>query len=133
MMLHPVLMTLALLNLAIALLGRAAPLAAVPWRPFAFVAATILAGLALERLVAGVSAARRFRDLRPLIFPLLHLGRDIAWVAAIALWLTRRALGRPASPAHSMRARETTIPRDECGATLQGATESSQPVVAPSD
>jgi cellulose synthase/poly-beta-1,6-N-acetylglucosamine synthase-like glycosyltransferase len=133
MMSHPVFMAIAMLNLAIAAFARAMPMAGVAWRPFVLVAATLVAGLALERLAAGVSAARRFRDPGPLIFPLLHLSRDVAWAAAIAMWLTRRALGRRSNPAHSMRPRESTILRDERSAALQTATESARPATAPSE
>lgn len=133
MMSHPVLMAIAILNLAIALLARVAPMAGLAWRPFALVAATLVAGLALERLAAGISAARRFRDPTPLIFPFLHLSRDLAWVAAIARWLARRAFGRRSSPAHSMRPRATAILRDERSTALPTATESARPVTAPSE
>jgi hypothetical protein len=124
MMSHPLLMAIAILNLAIALFARAAPAAGLAWRPFVIVAAALVAGLALERLAAGISAARRFRDPTPLIFPLLHLGRDVAWAAAIGMWLTRRAFGRRSSPAHSMRPRPNTIHRDERSTALQPAAES---------
>jgi cellulose synthase/poly-beta-1,6-N-acetylglucosamine synthase-like glycosyltransferase len=133
MMSHPVLMAIAILNLAIALFARVTPMAGLPWRPFVLVAATLVAGLALERLAAGVSAARRFRDPRPLIFPLLHLSRDVAWAAAIAVWLTRRVLGRGSNPAHSMHPRANTILRDEPSAAVQTATEPVRPVIAPSE
>ena len=65
----------------------------------------LVAGLALERLAAGISAARRFRTLTPLVFPLLHLGRDLAWVAAIAMWLARRVV-RPAVESRAQHAAE---------------------------
>src|SRR6185503_9928343 len=113
MMSHPVLMAIAILNLAIALLARTTSIPGLAWRPFAIVAIALVAGLGLERLAAGISAARRFRDPTPLIFPLLHLGRDAAWAAAIAMWLTRRAFGRRSSPAHSMRPREIASRRDD--------------------
>jgi hypothetical protein len=111
MMSHPVLMAIAMLNLAIAVVARMTPTAGLSWRPFALIAATIVAGLALERLAAGISAARRFRDPTPLVFPLLHLSRDAAWVAAIAMWLVRRSVSRAASPAHSMRPRSAPAVR----------------------
>jgi hypothetical protein len=102
MMSHPLLMTLAIANLLIAL---AAALAHGPWRPFAMAAATLVTGLALERLAAGISAARRFRTATPLIFPVLHLARDVAWSAAIAMWAARRIVRCRPHPAHSMRPR----------------------------
>ena len=113
MMSHPVLMAIAILNLAIALLARTTSIPGLAWRPFAIVAIALVAGLALERLAAGISAARRFRDPTPLIFPLLHLGRDAAWAAAIAMWLARRIFGRRSHPAHSMRPREIANRRDD--------------------
>ena len=109
MMSHPVLMAIAILNLAIALFARVTPMAGLAWRPFALVAVTLVAGLALERLAAGISAARRFRDPTPLVFPLLHLSRDVVWVAAMAMWLARRVCRRQSSPAHSMRPRTSTL------------------------
>ena len=110
MMLHPVLMAIAVAGLV----GSAvAGLTDGPWRPMALGAATLLAALALERLVAGIVAARRFRTLTPLVFPLLHFGRDLAWVAAIAMWSARRVCRRPSMPGHSMRSR--TRSRTACG------------------
>ena len=106
MMSHPALMAIAILNMMIALFARVMPMAGLAWRPFAIVAIALVAGLALERLAAGITAARRFRDPTPLVFPLLHLGRDVVWVAAIGMWLTRRVFGRRSHPAHSMRPRE---------------------------
>jgi glycosyltransferase involved in cell wall biosynthesis len=108
MMMHPLVMAIAMAGFVSAALAAAA---GGPWRSLALGAATMLAGLALERLAAGVSAARRFRDLTPLIFPFLHLGRDLAWVAAIAVWSARRFGGRPSMPCHSMRARAKSTPQ----------------------
>jgi hypothetical protein len=119
MMAHPILMTISLLSLTVGLAGRAAPAAGLAWPPLALVGATVFVGLFLERLAAGVSAARRFRDLRPLIFPLLHLGRDLAWVAAIAVWLGRRACRQQSNPAHSMHPRGAVILTGQPNAALQ--------------
>src|SRR6185295_17608834 len=69
--------------------------------------------LSVERLMAGIAAARRFRNPTPLIFPLLHFGRDLAWVVAIGMWLARQLGSRPSKPAHSMRPRTSAVPRDE--------------------
>jgi hypothetical protein len=110
MMLHPLVMAIAVAGLASAAL---AAMADGPWRPLALGAATLLVGLALERLAAGVRAARRFRDPTPLVFPLLHLGRDLAWVAAIAMWSARRLGRRPMKPSHSMRPRTHVIAGSE--------------------
>jgi succinoglycan biosynthesis protein ExoA len=106
MMSHPLLMALAIANFLIALV---AALAHGPWRPFAIGAAALVTGLALERLAAGISAARRFRTATPLVFPVLHLARDVAWSAAIAMWVARRAVRCRPHPAHSMRPR-TSVP-----------------------
>lgn len=66
------------------------------------VALGLLGALAVERLWAGVAAARRFHTAVPLVFPVLHFARDLAWVAAIGVWLFRRAIGRASRPADSM-------------------------------
>ena len=66
----------------------------------------ILAALLLERTLAGVQAASRFRDVAGLLFPIAHLLRDVAWATALVRWLGRRLIGRPARPEHSMVARE---------------------------
>jgi glycosyltransferase involved in cell wall biosynthesis len=75
------------------------------WKPAALVAALLVSSLVLERTFAGVRAARRFGDRGALAFPIVHLARDAAWLAAIVVWVTRRLLGRPARPAHSMAPR----------------------------
>ena len=105
MMAHPLLMMAAVGGLAGALV-----LAIVggPWRLVASGALALIAVLAVERLAAGIAACRRFRDPAALLFPILHLGRDLAWVAAIAMWSARRLFGRPSKPSHSMRARTRT-------------------------
>jgi hypothetical protein len=69
------------------------------------VAAALVGVLILERSLAGVRAALRFRDTAPLTFPFFHLARDAAWVSAMAVCATRRLPGRPARPHHSMRPR----------------------------
>jgi hypothetical protein len=107
MMSHPVVMAVALTTFAIAALAAVVD---GPWRSIAIGAASLVGGLALERLVAGVSAAWRFRTLTPLIFPALHLARDLAWVAAIVMWTVRRMSGRRSTPAHSMRPRPEIAP-----------------------
>jgi hypothetical protein len=109
MMSHPVLMALAVAGLAAAAVMAitAGPSGAVAWG-----SGVLLAGLIIERCAAGIAAARRFRTLTPLVFPALHLVRDLAWVAAIAMWLARRLGGRPSKPAHSMRPRAVTVAHD---------------------
>jgi glycosyltransferase involved in cell wall biosynthesis len=108
MMLHPILMAIAVAALMGAVLAAAS---GDSWRPLAFGGAALVASLALERLAAGIRAASQFRDPTPLVFPLLHLGRDLAWVAAIAMWVARRLGGRAMKPSHSMRPRAISAPR----------------------
>jgi hypothetical protein len=108
MMLHPLVMAVAVACLVGSV---AAALAGGPWRIPAIAAALLLAALTLERLASGLMAARRFRTLTPLMFPILHLGRDLAWMAAIAMWSARAVCGRPSMPCHSMRSRTaSTLP-----------------------
>jgi glycosyltransferase involved in cell wall biosynthesis len=106
MMWHPIVFALGLAFLALAVIVAAAGL---PWQPLAAGGALVVAALFVERLAAGIRAARRFVDATALVFPLLHLARDGAWVAAIAIWLARFAAGTPRQPSHSMR------PRPESG------------------
>lgn len=109
MMSHPVLMSIAVAGLALA-----AAMAAIggPWRVVAAGAAAVIAALAIERGAAGIAASRRFGTLTPLVFPALHLARDLAWVTAIAMWLARRLCGRPSKPSHSMRPRAASAPQE---------------------
>jgi hypothetical protein len=119
MMAHPLVMITALAALA------ASSVAAViggPWRPLAVIGVTLLAGLTAERLAAGIKAARRFADPTPLAFPLLHLGRDMVWVAAIVTWSARRLARRPFKPSDSMRPRPAAVPVLE---TIGDASEGS--------
>jgi succinoglycan biosynthesis protein ExoA len=106
MMWHPLALSLGLAFLILAVLAAAA---GASWPPFAVAGAIVTAALFVERLSAGVRAARRFGDRTALVFPLLHLARDGAWIAAIVTWLARFAAGRPGRPSHSMR------PRPESG------------------
>ena len=84
-------------------------LVAPPWS--AMFALALLALLAADRAIASIRALRRFGDPAALLFVPLHLARDIAWVAAIGMWLSRRLLFRAPSPLHSMRSRESHPPR----------------------
>jgi hypothetical protein len=102
MMAHPLMMGGALLSVACALVS---PLIGLSPRAFFVAAAVLIGALAVERLVAGASAVRRFKHWTPLVFPLLHLGRDLVWVFAILMWIARRVTGRPSRPRHSMRPR----------------------------
>jgi cellulose synthase/poly-beta-1,6-N-acetylglucosamine synthase-like glycosyltransferase len=102
MMAHAPLMAAALASCAASLLLGAAGL---PWRQAAALAGIIVAGLALERLAAGVRAAVRHRDAAGLLFVPLHLLRDAAWALAIAAWAARRLAGRGRHPSQSMGTR----------------------------
>jgi len=97
-----------LLALVLGLAAVMAASAGQPWVGLAAAATLILGGLALDRLVAGARAARRHHDPAGLLFPLIHLLRDLAWCAAIAAWTVRRALGRRPTPAASMRRDQRT-------------------------
>ena len=66
----------------------------------------VLLVLAFERIVAGVAAWRTFGDPAGLAFPVVHLARDAAWLAAIAVWTVRRMSACPCEPAHSMSGRK---------------------------
>ena len=99
MILHAAATALALASLALAALclalgaGAALPLG---------LGSLILVLLALERSFAGLRATVRSGDPAGLLFPVAHGLRDVAWVAALALWLGRRASGRARRPGHSM-------------------------------
>jgi succinoglycan biosynthesis protein ExoA len=102
MMVHPIAfgsaVALALAALALWAAGRA-------WTPVAGASALLIAGLFVERAWAGVRAARRYADRAALLFPVVHLARDAAWLTAIGVWLARRLSRRRAAPSHSMSPR----------------------------
>lgn len=100
MMMHPLILLVAL---ALAFAGFLAPeaIGAIGHRA----GAALVGALLVDRIVAGVRCARRFRDWTPLAFPFAHLLRDAAWVSAIVIWALRRAGGERSVPAHSMHAR----------------------------
>lgn len=102
MMLQPVVTALAIVCSVAAAIAM---VAGTDWRAPATAAAALLGAVVLDRLFAGIAAARRFRTVTPLVFPLLHLARNVAWVAAIVAWTSRRVAGRRSTPAHSMRPR----------------------------
>jgi len=121
MMIHPVVMMVAMAALAAAG-GLSSGL-------LAGVGIALLGALAIERLWAGGRAARRFNDRAAWLFPALHLVRDLAWVAATAVWLTHRLSRRGTRPAHSMRPRtvhELRAARSE-GRGWAGASSSARP------
>ena len=101
MMLHPLIMLVALTAI---LVGAVAALVGEAWTLSALGAA-LIAGLAAERLWVGARAARRFGDGAAWLFPVFHLLRDVAWVAAIVVWTTRRLGERPVRPSDSMHPR----------------------------
>jgi glycosyltransferase involved in cell wall biosynthesis len=68
--------------------------------------------LVVERSVAGIRAFRRFRDPAAFAFPLVHLLRDAAWVAAVVVWTARRLMRRRGRPDDSMRPRSTRRPTE---------------------
>jgi cellulose synthase/poly-beta-1,6-N-acetylglucosamine synthase-like glycosyltransferase len=102
MMGHPLVM-----GLALCLLAAAAGSAMLSREAFGLAAAggALLLALVLERAIAGARAWKQFHNTAALAFPLVHLMRDLAWVAAIVAWTSRRLLGRRLRPEHSMSAR----------------------------
>lgn len=104
MMLHPVAMGLAIAaGAAGAMLSLTGLHGGLP--AFA-VAGSLVSLLAAERLVVGATAAVREREPAGLLFPVAHLARDLAWVAAIVCWSARRIAGRDTRPHYSMRPRD---------------------------
>ena len=104
MIAHPAVMLMAI---GCAAMAMAAAIARVAWEPWAISATVLFASLVIERSLAGVRAARRSGDKTPLWFPLLHIGRDLAWVSAIVTWSARQLSGRRSLPSHSMRGRRS--------------------------
>jgi hypothetical protein len=102
MMGHPLVM-----GLALSLLVAGAVLAMLSGGGFGLLAAggVLLLALAIERAIAGARAWKQFGDAAALAFPLVHMARDVAWVAAMLAWALRRLLRRPLRPGHSMSAR----------------------------
>jgi cellulose synthase/poly-beta-1,6-N-acetylglucosamine synthase-like glycosyltransferase len=102
MMGHPLVMAV-----ACCLLFSGALSATVSGRGGGLLAAglALLVMLAVERAMAGVRAWRQFGDRTALAFPVAHLARDAAWIAAMLVWTIRRLLRRRIKPEHSMMAR----------------------------
>jgi hypothetical protein len=84
----------------------------------AAVALALGATLTIERLLAGLRAAILFRDPAGLWFAPVHGVRNVAWVAALVVWIGRVVAGVPCQPAHSMRPRSGEI-RDARSRSLQ--------------
>jgi hypothetical protein len=94
-------------GLALALLTADVLLATFSGRTFGLAAAglALLLVLAIERAIAGVRAWKQFGNPAALAFPVVHLARNLAWVAAALAWSARRLTRRPLRPEHSMSAR----------------------------
>jgi glycosyltransferase involved in cell wall biosynthesis len=107
MMAHPLIVAAALASLGVSLGSMAAGYG--PGR-LALAAMVLILGLMVERSIAGARAMRRFGDPAALMFPIVHLARDLAWTCAIVTWTRRRLLSRRRDPSHSMTARPVTIP-----------------------
>jgi hypothetical protein len=102
MMLHAPLLAAAIVAGAVAIGCLAVGVS--PRVPVA-IAAGLIVVLIVERAVAGLRAAVAFRDRAAWALPIAHLLRDAAWVAAIVVWIFRRAFFRPVRPSDSMRPR----------------------------
>ena len=105
MMVHPIVMFLTTVGFIVAMVQGAA---GADWRAAAATGAGLALLLMVERAVAGIRAFWRFGDPAALTFPVLHLVRDAAWVAAIVRWTSRRVRGRVSRPSDSMRERPAT-------------------------
>jgi hypothetical protein len=112
MMAHPLVM-LAAIGLMLA--GAVSAMSGWPARPWLAGGLGLVALLAAERLVFALAAWRRWRDPAALLFPVMHLLRDAAWVWAILRWGARRVAGTQPLPGHSMRPR---APRPAQGLSL---------------
>jgi cellulose synthase/poly-beta-1,6-N-acetylglucosamine synthase-like glycosyltransferase len=105
MMLHAPLTLLALLVVMAAIMTACL---GGPWIIPAACAGTLLGLLAGERALAGVAAWRKFQQPVGLLFPIVHLLRDLAWSAAIVAWSVRHLLHIQGLPSHSMIRRSPT-------------------------
>ena len=83
----------------------AASTAGRSWIVPASTALALAAALAVERFSTGLWAAALFRDPAGLCFVPVHLVRNVAWVAAMAVWSARTVFGIRSRPVHSMRPR----------------------------
>jgi cellulose synthase/poly-beta-1,6-N-acetylglucosamine synthase-like glycosyltransferase len=79
--------------------------AGASWTVPAGTALALAAALAVERFSTGLWAAALFRDPAGLYFVPVHLVRNVAWVAAMAVWSARTVFGVRSRPVHSMRPR----------------------------
>jgi glycosyltransferase involved in cell wall biosynthesis len=122
MMLHPILLLLALVTLTAGLLGAGNA------RGLTILGVSLIGSLMLERTIAGVRAAFRFRDLTPLWFPLVHLFRDFAWVCAIVVWVFRRLAGEGMKPSQSMQTRKVRLTTSAKATVLKKADTTTDTV-----
>jgi cellulose synthase/poly-beta-1,6-N-acetylglucosamine synthase-like glycosyltransferase len=99
MMWHPVLMAASIVML---LASGACAVFGWSWQPYFALSATLIGLLFLERVAASGRALSRFGDAASLTFPVLHLARDLVWVAAIAVWTKRWIAGPETLPSHSV-------------------------------
>jgi len=114
MMLHPPLTLLALAAFGVAgVTGLSVALWTGVWTA---------SGLLLERAWAGLQATLRFKDPVALLFPAVHLFRNLAWLSAMAVWTARRLLGARGLPEHSMFAPARKV-ADSPLRTLDSRTE----------
>src|SRR5262249_20183823 len=95
MMLQPLLTAAAIAGMAVAAIVGAAGGAS---RSILVAAAALLAVVVLERLAAGFSAAWRFRTMTPLVFPILHVGRNLSGGAGVRVLARRPPGGAGAGP-----------------------------------
>lgn len=132
MMLHAPLALVALLGAAGA--GLAAAIGG-PWDSLLLAAGAVTLLLAVERGAAGATALWRYRDPAGLLFVPVHLARDGAWAAAIAVWALRRLARRPARGGQSLAAMGRPSGRpQESGSTAPdrlGGLEQSWVVLVP--
>ena len=114
MMAHPIVTVFVLASAAAA--GLMA-LAGLNGRGFWWIAAAAAGALVAERTAAGIRACWRFGDPAALLFPIVHLVRNLAWVAAIGVWSFRRVTGKVGAASDSMAPRaagvRTFIPAPE--------------------
>jgi glycosyltransferase involved in cell wall biosynthesis len=106
MMAHPIATALAL---ACAVAAGLLAIAGVNGQALWWIAATAAGAVVAERTVAGVRACWRFGDPAALLFPIVHVIRNFAWVAAMGVWSFRRATGQAASAADSMAPRAAGV------------------------
>ena len=106
MMAHGPVMLAALLAVALAAIWRSSDR---PWHPPARLGLALVLMLFAERTWAGIAAWRHSGDRAALAFGAAHLLRDVAWAAAIVVWIARRLTRIVPGAGHSMR-RAGTMP-----------------------